>query len=131
MLQINRQRIQDLLDATGKKRAELMEYMGTADTISINQLIKGDIRASKLEKLADFFHVPIDFFFDRDATNFGVQIGGENNKVHHFSVGSDANEIMRLQEIIIEKDKLIEEKERHNKTLQEMIELLKSEITKG
>lgn len=127
MLRLNRQRIQDLLDSTGKTRAELLKFIGVADTISIKQAISGDIRASKLEKIADFFHVPIDFFFDREATSIGVQVGGENNKVHHFSVGSDANEILRLQEIIAEKDKLIEEKELHNKTLKEMIALLKSD----
>lgn len=86
---------------------------------SIKGIISGDIRVSKLEKIADFFGVPVDEFFDRDPCINGVMVGGVRNKVHHFSVKTDTTSLQAL----------IEEKDKRIKVLEELVALLKGDKT--
>lgn len=116
----NPQIIIDLIESSGKKKRDLLDFMGKNWNGSVEAIIKGDIRVSKIEKIADFFGVPIDTFFDRETPNSGVMIGGVRNKVHHFTVGSTISEIKNLQTLIAEKDKRIE-------ALEEIVALLKKQ----
>ena len=70
----------------------------------------------KVEKIADFFKVPMDFFFDRGveriSVNIGHQVSGTGNITGNISLNECQKELGHLQEIIKEKDKIIDEKER-------------------
>lgn len=115
----NPQKVIDLLKSTGVTNKALLDYMGKNWNGSIKGIISGDIRVSKLEKIADFFGVPVDEFFDRDQSVTGIMVGGVRNNVHHFSVKTDPS---ALQALIDEKDKRI-------KLLEDMVALLKGEKT--
>lgn len=115
----NPQKVIDLLKSTGTTNKALLDYMGKNWNGSIKGIITGDIRVSKLERIADFFGVPVDEFFDRNSSVNGVMVGGVRNKVHHFSVRTDT---ASLQALIEEKDKRI-------KVLEEMVALLKGDKT--
>lgn len=118
----NPQKVIDLIEAGGYQKKALLDFMGKNWNGSLDAVIKGDIRVSKLEKIADFFGVPVDTFFDRETPNTGVQISGVRNKVHHFTVGAALTERNNLQALIEEKDKRI-------KLLEEMVEMYRSSQT--
>lgn len=115
----NPQKVIDLLKMSGTTNKALLDYMGKNWNGSLKGIISGDIRVSKLEKIADFFGVPVDEFFDREPRVNGVMVGGVRNNVHHFSVRPDPD---ALQALIDEKDKRI-------KLLEDMVALLKGEKT--
>lgn len=117
----NPQKVIDLIETSGVQRKDLLDYMGKNWNGSVEAVIKGDIRVSKLEKIADYFGVPVDTFFDREGMNTGVQVGGANNKVHHFTVGAALNERKALDALIAEKDKLLEEKDKRITLLEELL----------
>lgn len=111
----NPNKINELLSESGISKKQLLDYIGKNWNGSLKNVINGDIRVSKLEKIADFFGVPVDTFFDREPGTCGVHIRGAQNNVHHFSVHSNTQ---ALQQLIEEKDKRIH-------VLEEMIEMLK------
>ena len=77
----------------------------------LDNILKGaDLGSSKLERIADFFKLPIDYFFDRD-------INVDNSLGHHVN----GNGKLRL---------LIKEKEERIKDKDEMIALLKQQLNK-
>lgn len=118
----NKQRIYDLLESNGKSQRELLEYLGKTNNGMVSSLfgrLQNDIKASNLEKVADFFGVSIDYFFDRDASMVGVLASGNNNHIHHIQAESDKKAIDALQRLVVEKDKRIE-------VLEQMVDLLKS-----
>ncbi len=117
----NPQKVIDLIQASGIKGKQLLDYMGKNWNGSVEAVIKGDIRVSKLEKIADFFGVPVDAFFDREPENNGVIVGGVQAKVHHFSVGMSANDRKNYESLIAEKDCRIEE-------LKDTIRILKKQL---
>lgn len=120
----NPQKIITLLESGGIKKRELLEYLGKNWNGSVESIIKGDIRVSKLEKIADFFGVPVDTFFDREVSAASsVSVGGIKNRVHNFSIGT-SSENAALKTLIDEKDKRI-------KLLEEMVEILKSQSSKS
>ncbi|WP_300770644.1 helix-turn-helix transcriptional regulator [uncultured Bacteroides sp.] len=105
---------QRILDLIAKKRYKLVEvYTGIGmSRQAFSALTSGKSKPSfdNLEKMADFFQVPIDYFFGRDASNYvnsGTQVNGN-------VVGGDlvVNEINHLKELLAEKDVLLAEKER-------------------
>lgn len=124
----NPQKIKDLLAEAGIKNNELLKYMGKNWNGSLDYVLKGDIRVSKIEMIADFFGVPIDTFFDRASSNNGVVVGGVSNCVHHFSVNPDKAAREKLEVLLAEKDILIAEKEKRIKALEEIIDLLKAQL---
>lgn len=124
----NPQKIKKLLTDAGIKNNELLKYLGKNWNGSLDYVIKGDIRVSKIEKIADFFGVPIDTFFEREMSNNGVVIGGEGNRVHHVSVNSNVVALEKLEALVKEKETLIEEKEKRIKVLEEFNESLKRQL---
>lgn len=124
----NPQKVKDLLNEAGLKYNELLKYMGKNWNGSLDYVLKGDIRVSKIEMIADFFGVPIDTFFDRDSSNNGVVVGGKGNRVHHFSVNSNVAALEKLEALVKEKETLIEEKEKRIKVLEEFNESLKRQL---
>lgn len=116
----NPRKVIELIENSNVQKKSLLDYMGMNWNGSINAVIKGDIRVSKLEKIADFFGVAIDYFFDRECQNNGVTVGGTRNRVHNFSINPDNSAVKYLEAIIAEKDKRIQVLEAH-------IELLKAQ----
>lgn len=111
----NPQKVIDLVNEAGVSNKTLLDYLGKNWNGSLISIIKGDIRVSKLEKIADFFGVSIDEFFDRDPAVNGVRVGGVRNNVHHFNVNT---ETAALQQLVEEKDKRIA-------LLEDMVAMLK------
>ena len=116
------QRIYELLEAAGKSQRELLEAIGKKNSNGmVNSLLgkdQNDIKVSNLEKIADYFGVSIDYFFDRDSTLVGVLASGNNNHIHHIQAEAGQKTIEVQQKLIEEKDKRIE-------LLEQMIEILK------
>lgn len=73
--------------------------------------------ADALEKIANFFQVPIDYFFDRDVevanVNVGHHVKGNGNKVSgDITLSEYQTEIAHLKQLLQEKEAIINEKER-------------------
>ena len=92
-----------------------------------NILKKSAIRSSKLERIADFFKLPIDYFFDRDINvdnSIGHHVNGNGNKVSgDITLSECKNELEKLRLLIKEKEERIKDKD-------EMIALLKQQLNK-
>ena len=92
----------------------------------LDNILKGaDLGSSKLERIADFFKLPIDYFFDRDI-NVDNSIGhhGNGNKVSgDITLSECKNELEKLRLLIKEKEERIKDKD-------EMIALLKQQLNK-
>lgn len=132
----NPQIVRDLLKSRNKQASTLIQHLNLSPNTSLAVVLRGNIGVDKLEKIADFFGVPTDTFFDRTiAGNGGVTVNGDQNRVHHFSIGSEGynsicspqNLLNEKERIIEQKDLLLEEKSKRISTLEEMIELLKKQ----
>lgn len=113
----NPQKIIDLASQSGVSNKVLLDYLGKNWNGSLASIIKGDIRVSKLEKIADFFGVSIDEFFDRDPAINGVKVGGVRNNVHHFNINTETTALKQL----------VEEKDKRIALLEDMVAILKKE----
>ena len=86
-----------------------------------------DLGSSKLERIADFFKLPIDYFFDRDIyvdNSIGHHVNGNGNKVSgDITLSECKNELEKLRLLIKEKEERIKDKD-------EMIALLKQQLNK-
>lgn len=105
---------QRILDLISKRHLKLVDvYTGIGiSRQAFSALTSGKSKPSfdNLERMADFFQVPIDYFFGRDISqyvNSGTQVNGN-------VVGGDlvVNEINHLKDLLAEKDILLAEKER-------------------
>ena len=71
-------------------------------------------KADNLEKIADFFEVPIDYFFDRsiEISDPALSITGNGNKVQHgdgnIMTETQAKEIEHLNQLLAEKERTIQ-----------------------
>ena len=73
--------------------------------------------ADNLEIIADYFNVPIDYFFDRETNSLGISIGhqfkGNGNKISgDITLSECQKEIEHLNALLEEKERVISEKER-------------------
>ena len=95
----------------------LFEYMGTSAS-GLDSIIKNcNPTAEKIEQIADFFQLPIDYFFDRNnpgnITSIGHQITGDGNRVTgDIGLSECKKEIEHLRQLLEEKEKAIADKER-------------------
>lgn len=97
------QRITDLLIEKRKKKKDLYDYLDITP-VGLDSIIKGsNVRAGNLEKIADFFQLPIDYFFDRDV---------KWDTPQKEETVQDENETMSLYQENIYLKKILEEKER-------------------
>ena len=115
----NPQKVMQLLETVGAKNRDLLDFMGKNWNGSLQQVINGDIRVSKLEKIADFFGVPVDTFFDRGLVCPSVHIGGVKTHVHNFNVGENCD---ALRALLSEKDKRIQ-------VLEQLVDALQAQIS--
>lgn len=104
------EKISMLLKERNLTNKELLNFIGKNYNGSLQTIIKGDIGVSKLEKIADFFGVPTDYFFTRE--NSRAPLTAED------SLKESKENLMTL----------IEEKDKRIKNLEEIISLLKEKI---
>ena len=87
-------RIQELLKERKKTQKDLYEAIRLS-AVGLKKVL--DLRASNLDKIADYFELPIDYFFDREI---------EINKEGYSQEAQ--TEIKLLREILSEKERLIQ-----------------------
>jgi transcriptional regulator with XRE-family HTH domain len=116
----NSQKIFDLLAARNLKNKDLLEHLGKNWNGSLSQVVNGDLRASKLEQIADFFGVSIDTFFIRDGAYQQSDAVSTNGRLNSVRTAAALSKQKVLEDLIAEKDKRI-------KLLEDMVELLKKQ----
>lgn len=93
----NGQIINQLLKEQRRQKKELCQFIGSNNS-GIESIINGNPTITKLEKVADFFRVPIDTFFIREIEISCTSIEIENhNKV-----------ILALEKLLEEKERMIQ-----------------------
>lgn len=110
----NGQKIIKLLEERQITKKSLFEYMRTSAS-GLDSIIKNcNPTAEKIEQIANFFQIPIDYFFDREDiiyTNIGHHINGNGNKVSgDITLSECQKEIQHLRELLQAKDEIIESK---------------------
>ena len=113
----NGQIINTLLAERGLKAKDLLDYLQVNSNGSLTNIVKGNPTAERLEKIADFFEIPIDALFNR-SKSFGYNVVGNRNNVGYVAIGELRGKNEGLE-------KIIEEKEKRIALLEDMIELLK------
>lgn len=108
-----------LLKERGMKAKDLLEHLQLQTNGSISSLVRGNPTAERLEKIADFFDVPIDALFKRNK-RYGYNVVGNSNNVANITIGELRGKARSLEQIIEEKDKRIA-------LLEDMVELLKKQ----
>ena len=105
-------RIEELLSEKRRTKKSLFTYAGIS-AVGLDSIISGsNVRAGNLEKIADFFKLPIDYFFDRE-----IQLTVPKNPIE---VGGDDILRMKISELEAEVRELI----RENGKLEGKIEML-------
>lgn len=113
----NGQVINKLIENSGFKKTELLSQLDMQYK-SLQTIIEGNPTVKSLEKIADFFKVPMDYFFDRkiEISDPTLSITGNGNKVQHgdgnVMIETQAKEIEHLNQLLAEKEKAIADKER-------------------
>ena len=116
----NGQVINVLLKERGLRAKDLLEHLQLQSNGSITSLVKGNPTAERLEKIADFFDVPIDTLFQR-AKNYGYNVIGNSNNVASITIGE-------LKGKAQAQDRIIEEKDKRIALLEDMIALLEQQL---
>ncbi|WP_418573986.1 helix-turn-helix domain-containing protein [Phocaeicola sp.] len=80
---------------------ELLRYLGTEANASLAQIVNGNPTVKRLEKVADFFGVSMDVFFDREKPFKTCQSAHEDNELQY------KEKIALLERLLEEKDKRI------------------------
>ena len=109
----NPQKIIDLLEERRVKARDLLTFLGKNWNGSVSQVVNHDIRVSKIERIADFFQVPIDTFFDRETPALGTS-----------PTSAATARVSDLERLLAEKDKRIA-------LLEDMVSLLKDREKKS
>lgn len=110
----------NMLSERGIAHKALMRFLGKNPKHSLRQCLGSDPKVSTLEKVADFFNVPLDTFFNRaSGHNSGVVVSGTGNRAINIRVNSPESRVDVLEALLAEKDKRIS-------TLEELIDALRS-----
>ena len=114
----NGQKIIQLLEQRQITKKRLFEYMRTSASGLDSIIKKCNPTAEKIEQIADFFELPIDYFFDRNikTTEQATTVNGNGNKVQNGNgnvmTENQAKEFEHLKQLLEEKEKSIQDKER-------------------
>lgn len=124
----------DIIKALLKERKlrakDLLEALGLDGDGGLRPLVDRDVKASRLEQVADFFGVSMDTFFIRNKQPH-ISVVGNKNNVACLTVGALEEKTANLQALIEEKDKRIELLETVNEMLRKELDDIKSKITPG
>lgn len=105
-------------DLAEKKKIALGDLCEQAEitTQTLREAIKrNSTKTDILERIAHVLNVPIGYFFGEQSP--GIIVSGRHNQVHsgqgnQIVLTQEQREIEHLRELLIEKDKVIDEKER-------------------
>ena len=115
---------QDLIVMLFKRSKQTMNYFRRTKDISL----------SKLEILADYFHMPLDYF--RMENNFRMaNVNGNHNNLFNVYMGTNLlyeneslrKDVARLEDSLKDKDELIKSNKKYIKTLEEKLGITESE----
>ncbi len=116
----NKNKIRELLEERKIRIKDFMEGINIkANSLAQFEREDANPTAATLERVADFFQIPIDELFDRTVA--GYQIVGNDNNVANITINSLNSSIESLESIIEEKDKRIH-------LLEDMVDLLREQI---
>lgn len=93
--------IRQLLVERNIPNKELLRYLGTEANASLAQIVNGNPTVKRLEKVADFFGVSMDVFFDREKPFKACPPAHEDNELQY------KEKIALLERLLEEKDKRI------------------------
>lgn len=97
----NGQIIKQLLVEKNIQNKELLSYLGTEANSSLSQIVNGNPTVKRLEKVADFFGVSMDVFFEREKPFKAYpSTHGDNEQQYK-------EKIALLERLLKEKDKRI------------------------
>lgn len=113
--------IKTLLKERGLLAKDLLKALDLDKATGLRPFVDRDIKASRLEQVADFFGVPIDTFFIRNRPPHISVIGNDNN-VACYTVGALEERSANLQALLEEKDKRIELLENMNELLMKQLQ---------
>ena len=113
----NAKKIEMLIEANRLTKKELCKNVDISLQTLDNTLKGSEIGSRKLERIADFFKVAIDYFYDREidpsSINIGHHVNGNGNKVSgDITLSECQREIEHLTQLLHEKQIIIDEKER-------------------
>lgn len=127
------QLIGQLIDNANVKKKEVYEYAGITKS-TLDNIIKGNNKpnSSTLEKIADFFQLSIDYFFEREieidnSINIGhhVNVNGNGNSVTgDIALSECHNQVAHLKDIIKQKDALLKQKDELLQEKERLIQVL-------
>ena len=107
------ERINKLLEERKITKVNLYTSIGISGP-GLDKMIAGaNVRVGSLEKIADFFNVPIDYFFDRELDNAHINIGHHvngigNNVSGDITLSECQKELAHLQQLLEEKERNIQ-----------------------
>lgn len=113
--------IKALLKERNLRAKDLLEALGLDGDGGLRPLVDRDVKASRLEQVADFFGVSMDTFFIRNKIPH-ISVVGSSNNVACYSVGALEEKTANLQALIEEKDKRIALLESVNAMLMKQLE---------
>lgn len=126
---LTKEQQQELISLLFKKSKQTMSYFRRTKDISL----------SKLEVLADFFHMPLDYFRKEGALKT-TNVSGNNNSVSVGNVSVNTNlmlendslrrEISTLKETLKAKDETLKSKDETLKSKDDLIEALRIQVGK-
>lgn len=110
----NGQKINELIDSRRDTKVSIYNYAKISKA-QLDNIINGKNvpNGETIERIADFFQLPIDSFFDRkteiSTVNIGHQINGNGNKVSgDITLSECQKEIEHLKELLSEKERTIQ-----------------------
>ena len=118
----NGQIIKELLRKRKIQNKILNEALGWNNS-QLKQVVEGNPKVSTLELVADFFHVSMDVFFERNTSVLpsSNHVLGDGNNVNSVVFNCDqlTERIKVLEQLLLEKDKRIETLEKLNSVYEE------------
>lgn len=108
--------IKRLLEERNITKKSLIEYLETSPSVLDKIINNGNPTASNIERIADFFNVSIDVFFDRSigggetpSIQIGHTVSGSGNTLNGDIALSECKaKLDHIQELLKEKDLQIE-----------------------
>lgn len=102
------ERIKELLAESRITKKKLAEATGLTK-VGLDGVIAGsNVRAGNLEKIADFFQVPIDYFFEREVEIIIPKSDNPEEVLSEVEEMSLQKEVEFLKKIISEKERFIQ-----------------------
>ena len=118
-------KIKNLCRANNVTQKQLYESLGISDAGMRKMFARNSCEVSFLEKIAAYFHVPVCYFFDEEKQS-AVASGDSSIAVNNITGNIEAGDTSALQErvklleqLLAERERIIEEKERTIKILME------------